>query len=97
MSELESRLKPVMDEISGIDDQMKPLKSEIDSLKSQQEEGTEIDTDHYNSLIDDYNSLLRRKTALVQANSTDFDTYESLSKEDESMMEQWKALGGKVE
>lgn len=97
MSELESRLKPVTYEISSIDDQMKPLKSEIDSLKSQQAEGTDIDTDHYNSLIDDYNSLLRRKTALIQANSTDFDTYESLSKEDESMMEQWKALGGKVE
>jgi hypothetical protein len=97
MTEIDNRLKPVMDEVSSIDEQMQPLKSDLDSLKKGQAEGIDIDTDHYNSLVDDYNSLLRRKKALVEVNGTAINTYEALKKEDESMMEQWKALGGKVE
>jgi hypothetical protein len=76
---------------------MQPLKTELDSLKREQAEGIDIDTDHYNSLVDDYNSLLRRKKALIDVNGTALNTYESLKKEDESMMEQWKGLGGKIE
>jgi hypothetical protein len=97
MTEIENRLKPVMDEVSSIEEQIKPLKSEIDSLKRERTEGIDIDTDHYNSLVDDYNSLLRRKKALLEANDTDVNKYESLRNDDESMMAQWKALGGKVE
>jgi archaellum component FlaC len=97
MTEIESRLKPVADELNSIDEQMKPLKSELDSLKRKQSEGRDVDGDHYNSLVDDYNSLLSRKKALIEANSADFDEYKTQRKEDASMMEQWKALGGKVE
>jgi flagellar biosynthesis chaperone FliJ len=86
-----------MDEVDSIDNQMKPLKSEIDTLKEQESAGTEVDTDHYNSLVDEYNSLLRRKKSVIEANRADLDRYEDLQQEDKSLMQQWKALGGKVE
>jgi flagellar biosynthesis chaperone FliJ len=94
---IEGRLRPVMAEVDSFDDQMKPLKSEIDSLKEQKSAGTEVDTDHYNSLVDQYNSLLRRKKSLIEENRADLDRYEDLQREDKSLMQQWKALGGKVE
>ena len=97
MKEIETRLQPVMDEISSIDAQMKPIKSELDSLKREDSEGIAVDTNHYNSLVETYNSLLRRKRSLIATNQADFDAIDSLSKEDESMMSQWQALGGKVQ
>jgi hypothetical protein len=97
MELIEGRLRPVMNEVDSIDNDMKPLKSEIDSLKEQESAGTEIDTDHYNSLVDEYNSLLRRKKSLIEENRADLDRYEELQRQDGSLMQQWKALGGKVE
>ena len=97
MSEIENRLKPVTDEASSINERMKSLKSEMDELKQQKELGTEIDSDHYNSLVDDYNRLLARRKALFAENEADVDRLDALQKEDDAMMQQWKSLGGKVE
>lgn len=97
MESIEGKLRPVMNEVDSMDNQMKPLKSEIDSLKEQESVGTEVDTAHYNSLVDEYNSLLRRKKSLIEENRADLDRYDDLQREDRSLMQQWKALGGKVE
>lgn len=97
MTSIEGRLRPVMDQVDSIENQMKPLKSEIDSLKEQESAGTEVDNDHYNSLVDEYNSLLRRKKSIIEENRADLDRYEDLQREDKLLMQQWKTLGGKVE
>jgi hypothetical protein len=97
MTDITDRLKPVMDELSTINDRVTFLKSEIDDLKQQEESGTEIDTDHYNSIVDDYNGWLSRKQALIEENKTDLDRLDTLQKADDVMLQRWKALGGKVE
>jgi len=56
----------------------------------------EIDRDRRNSLFDEYDGLFKRRRALFEANSSDFKVLEDLGKADKNMMEQWKALGGKV-
>lgn len=96
MTALEAQLQPVSDEIDSLTARIKPLEAEIKALDQQQAEGMEIDRDRRNSLYDEYEPLFKRRRALFEANSSDFKVLDDLGKADKEMMEQWKALGGKV-
>ena len=93
---IETRLKPVTDELETLNARMKPLESELKELDQQHTNGLDIDIDHRNSVAHDYNHLLERKRALINASDSDFRAYENLQKADAAMLEQWKALGGKI-
>jgi pantothenate kinase-related protein Tda10 len=77
-------------------DRIKPLEAEIKALDQQRAEGVEIDRERRNSLFDEYDRLFKRRNALINANKSDIDNLVDLEKQDETMMKQWKALGGKV-
>jgi hypothetical protein len=93
---LEARLNPVRDEFNNLTDRIKPLEAQIKALDQQRAEGVEIDRERRNSLFDEYDRLFKRRNALIDANRSDIDTLKDLEKQDETMMKQWKALGGKV-
>jgi hypothetical protein len=93
---LEARLNPIIDELNNLTDRIDPLVSEIKSLDQQHTDGIEIDKSRRNSLYNEYEPLFKRRRALIEANKSDLDTLENLRKQDSTMMEQWKALGGKV-
>ena len=93
---IETRLKPVTDELDTLNARIKPLESELKELDQRHADGLDIDIDHRNSIAHDYNHLLERKRALINASDSDFQAYENLQKADAAMLEQWKALGGKV-
>jgi hypothetical protein len=93
---LEARLNPVIDELNKLTDRIKPLEAEIKALDQQRAEGVEIDRERRNSLFDEYDRLYKRRGALIDANKSDIDNLVDLEKQDETMMKQWKALGGRV-
>jgi len=93
---LEARLNPVIDELNTLSDRIKPLEAEIKALDQQRAGGIEIDRERRNSLFDEYDRLFKRRDALINANKSDIDNLVDLEKQDETMMKQWKALGGKV-
>jgi chromosome segregation ATPase len=93
---LEARLNPVRDEFNNLTDRIKPLEAQIKALDQQRAEGVEIDRERRNSLFDEYDRLFKRRNALIDANRSDIDTLKDLEKQDETMMKQWKALGGRV-
>ena len=93
---LEARLNPVIDELNNLTDRIKPLEAEIKALDQQRAGGVEIDRERRNSLFDEYDRLFKRRNALINANKSDIDNLVDLEKQDETMMKQWKALGGKV-
>jgi septal ring factor EnvC (AmiA/AmiB activator) len=96
MTALETQLQPVSDELDSLTARIKPLEAEIKALDQQHAEGMEIDRDRRNSLYNEYEPLFKRRRALFEANSSDFKVLDDLGKADKEMMEQWKALGGKV-
>jgi septal ring factor EnvC (AmiA/AmiB activator) len=93
---LEAQLQPVSDEIDSLTARIKPLEAEIKALDQQHADGIEIDRSRRNSLYNEYEPLFKRRRALFEANSSDFKVLDDLGKADKDMMEQWKALGGKV-
>jgi septal ring factor EnvC (AmiA/AmiB activator) len=93
---LEARLNPVIDELNNLSDRIKPLEAEIKALDQQRAGGVEIDRERRNSLFDEYDRLFKRRDALINANKSDIDNLVDLEKQDETMMKQWKALGGRV-
>ena len=93
---LETQLQPVTDEIDSLTARIKPMEAEIKALDQKHAEGMAIDTDRRDSLFDEYDRLFKRRRALFDANSNDFKAMDDLEKADKDMMEQWKALGGKV-
>jgi hypothetical protein len=96
MHALEAQLQPVSDEMDSLTARIKPLEAEIKALDQQHAEGLEVDRDRRNSLYDEYEPLFKRRRSLFDANSSDFKTLDDLDKADKEMMEQWKALGGRV-
>lgn len=89
---LETKLKPAIDELTTLKNQMEPLAVDIKALNDQHKAGMSIDVDGYNSKVDTYNSLLSRQRALTAANSTDYQTYEDLLKQDSALVAQYNAL-----
>jgi peptidoglycan hydrolase CwlO-like protein len=96
MTALETQLQPVTDELDSLTARIKPLEAEIKALDQQHAAGIEIDRSRRNSLYNEYEPLFKRRRALFEANSSDFKVLDDLEKADKDMMEQWKALGGKV-
>ena len=96
ITSIETRLKPIVDELDSLTARIKQLEAEIKALDQQQADGIDIDTHRRSSLYDEYDRLFKKRRALVEANSSDFKVYKDLLKADDDLMEQWKALGGKV-
>jgi hypothetical protein len=94
ISELETALSPVIAQIRALNQQMEPIKAEIDSLDSEKAAGQEVDVDHYNSLVDQFNSLLAQKQELMSNSKAQLDEYNSLLDEDKQLVAQYNAAGG---
>jgi hypothetical protein len=89
---LETKLKPAFDELNILKTQMEPLASELKSLDDKRKAGIYIDISDYNSKVDRYNSLLSRQRSLIAANSTDFQTYDDLVKQDSELVARYNAI-----
>jgi hypothetical protein len=94
ISELETALSPVVAKIRALNQQMDPIKAEIDSLDSEKASGQDVDVDHYNSLVDQFNSLLTQKRALMAGSKSQLDEYNSLLDADKQLVAQYNAAGG---
>ena len=92
MSMLESTLQPVIDELNTLSARLKPITSELDSIKRRHDAGLQIDIDDYNEKVNTHNGLLNRHKALIAVNSRDFQLYDELAKKDKVLVAQYNAL-----
>lgn len=93
IAELESSLSPVVEKIKSIENKMVEIKSELDSLDASKAAGSDIDVDHYNSLVSTFNAHLSDKRRLVSDEKPQMDEYNSLIEADKAMVAQYNALG----
>ena len=92
MAMLKTQLQPAIQELNKLNAQMDTLKGELQSLDEQQKAGVQIDIEDYNSKVKAHNALLSRHRALTAANSSDFQTYHDLEKQDSVLVDQYNAL-----
>jgi hypothetical protein len=88
---LETKLKPVFDQLNALKTQMEPLAADLKSLEEQHNSGSIIDINSYNAKVDFYNSLVAKHRRLIEENKTDLQTYEDLLKEDSTLVAQYNA------
>jgi hypothetical protein len=79
--------------MKSLEEQMTGIKGEIDSLDASKAEGTSIDVDHYNSLVDSFNALLTERRSLVDSEKPQLDEYNTLLDEDKTMVAQYNTMG----
>jgi chromosome segregation ATPase len=89
---LKSQLQPVTDELGSLNARIETIASELKSLDRQHSAGLRIDIDDYNKKVDTYNGLLSEHRALIAANSSDFQLYEELARQDKDLVAQHNAL-----
>jgi predicted nucleic acid-binding Zn-ribbon protein len=89
---IESRLQPVTNELGSLKGRLETLASELKSLDRQHNAGLQIDIDDYNAKVKTHNALLSEHRALIAANSSDFQLYEELARQDKELVAQYNAL-----
>ena len=91
-AELQKQLQPVIDQLSNLDDRMKTLKSEIESLDLQKPFRNQYDVDEYNARVDEYNNLLAQYRILLASNNTAIQNLSDLEGQDSALVSQYNAL-----
>jgi hypothetical protein len=71
---------------------MEKLTAELKSLDEKQRAGLRINIDDYNARVDTHNGLLARHRVLLSENRDNFNTYEELTKQDATLVDQYNAV-----
>jgi hypothetical protein len=93
IAELESSLLPAMERVKSLEEKMTGIKAELDSLDASKDGGSDVDADHYNSLVDKFNSALNEKRRITSEVKPQLDEYDSILAQDKIMVAQYNALG----
>jgi len=89
---LRTELEPAMEKLTSLNARMKTIDARLNSLDEQQKAGVQINISDYNAKVKAYNALLKKRRALIAANSTNLQTYEDLLKQDSILVDQYNAL-----
>jgi hypothetical protein len=91
MRDLEARLTSDGAEIESLTARLSALGSELEILKERNDAGTATDISEYNSQVDTYNDLLRRKRLLVDTYNANVNEYQDLGSRDKRLVAQYNS------
>lgn len=88
---LKTKLDPVFKELASLSTQRATLKSELNALDRDQQDGIEIDLDDYNQKVNAFNDLNTNSQILYATDSSDIELYDYLISQDSILVEQYNS------
>jgi hypothetical protein len=97
LDSLDAQIRSRKSDAEDLQRQMKPLHDEIELLKKGESSGIPIDTQWYDSKVDDYNNLVRRHRSVVSEVNVKVHLHNQLLAEQNSLVDEYKRNGGNVQ